>query len=1098
MLLSRWHRLGSDLAGTECVCERNQEKRVTNISRPAVGEISCFSCAEVPGYVPLPTCVWESTWGAGMCRDADLNCDDAGDAVACSLLTGCGWRPEEAGDSGSGQCSLTGGTNAPVARPLYQFEARHPTNTSDRKCESCSTCGAGNRTAAVCTPSADTVCDLCPACGVGQFATQSCTDTEPPICTTCRACVTGTYRASGCTGSDDSDCRRCSLCAPVGEEFQSRGCSAEADRICSPVEPLCEDGFYESATPTSTTNRVCSPITAGCGVDEFQEAPPKRSPDGRMFTADRKCATTLSCAELPCPGGERSAFEVKAPSNTTNRQCKCPRVCDPGTSEATPPNTTADRVCLTCAVGTFQPLPGQTKCLPVLECADDSQFEAEEATPQSDRVCAAVSAPCTRDSYEFAQPTNTSDRICKPYQECLEGQWENTAPTLTSDRGCASHLPCGEGQFEKDQPDATSDRSCAALTICRAKQYEDSAPAPADQPVTDRGCSDVTRCTADEFEEEAPTLTSDRRCTALNICGPSEYTVAAGSRTADRVCEVVTNCSALNPVGFELLPPTSSTDRVCGTATLCIAGSYELKPPTTSADRICADCDGLTGFQDLQGQLACKPVTACDPDTQYLATSATALRDAACATKPVCGEGTFGDPNAPSGGYACSTCRVCTGKAEALSSQPITEYEATPCSATNDAVCRNVTNATCPAEEFIAQPATPTSDRECKPHTICSVEQFVNSRGNSTHDTACSSHTLCGPGEHTVALPTPSSDRACAPCIAGSSFALEPNALSCTPCTVCGPGEEVRQQCATGRNTVCRQCQTGTFSSDGTACTQWSQCQPGTVEVVQPSTVGDRVCIMCPNGYWHDPGAAPTACIPHTVCDDGYVGAGQSSSTDRMCSPSTTTTVSSTTGTGTSSTSTRTTHTTRTTTRTQTAYSGEGPDVFDGSGVSPSPRGTPAEQPSTAAAAAADEQNNSAEFTTEYGLWIAIAVIGLLTLAVVGVLLRGRKAGAVSVDTRLPVAALHRPRSAGDELEAFDEVDDEGGAASESPAARSAWGASGSLRVGGHNRGDPELLQFPSGRSQPHPSYPGPPQSSPIGTVGTSVAGLGGTMTTSL
>ena len=117
--------------------------------------------------------------------------------------------------------------------------------------------------------------------------------------------------------------------------------------------------------------------------------------------------------------------------------------------------------------------------------------------------------------------------------------------------------------------------------------------------------------------------------------------------------------------------------------------------------------------------------------------------------------------------------------------------------ATTDRVCMRLT--TCRAGQFVSQPATPTTDRQCQacaPGTVstgdnanqcdpCASGTFTTLSGQ----TVCAPATSCPHGTAQSQAPTASSDRVCQACVLGVSFAAAAGQTSCTPVSTCAAGE---------------------------------------------------------------------------------------------------------------------------------------------------------------------------------------------------------------------------------------------------------------------------------------------------------------------
>ena len=294
-------------------------------------------------------------------------------------------------------------------------------------------------------------------------------------------------------------------------------------------------------------------------------------------TSDRQCRACSTCTA----GLE---FQVAACTRLNDTQCTSCTVCD-GVSAyaATPCSGFADAVCAPCggcASGQYaKQVCDQTHatvCADYTVCNKDSQFEYRSPTTTSDRVCRALTT-CAQGTFEVAAPTPTTDRRCSPPRDCdYRTEFEFQPPTDTSDRVCYPLTECNfGGEFQAQAPTVVSDRVCTPFTACNATQYQTRAPTR----IADRICSPLTPCQAFEFQAVAPTSTTDRACTPVRNCTALvEYEAAPASPTSNRVCQAVTPpCQA---PAIELAPPTATSDRQCLVTTSTTTTTTE--PPTST------------------------------------------------------------------------------------------------------------------------------------------------------------------------------------------------------------------------------------------------------------------------------------------------------------------------------------------------------------------------------------------------------------------------------------------------------------------------------------------------------------------------------------
>jgi hypothetical protein len=163
----------------------------------------------------------------------------------------------------------------------------------------------------------------------------------------------------------------------------------------------------------------------------------------------------------------------------------------------------------------------------------------------------------------------------------------------------------------------------------------------------------------------------------------------------------------------------------------------------------------------------------------------------------------------------------------------------------------------CPADSYVSQAATPTSEPVCSSCSICADDEFITSECQETEDRACEACDSCGPGLYAALSCTESANTVCA------------------SCTMCSPGTFVASPCSEFADTDCQPCRTcGQDEYEATAC----------------SAANDTVCQACsicsPQEYEDAPCEAETdtACVSCTQCDDGeYVEAACSANTDAVC-----------------------------------------------------------------------------------------------------------------------------------------------------------------------------------------------------------------------
>ena len=180
-------------------------------------------------------------------------------------------------------------------------------------------------------------------------------------------------------------------------------------------------------------------------------------------------------------------------------------------------------------------------------------------------------------------------------EACPSGQYR---PTEGRESSCIPHGPsCGDvgsESYQKAEPTATSDRICSATKKCGASQYESRAPVGGE----DRQCSFITTCVAGQYVARKATESSDQRCddcwgreeysntdnaaecTIQSPCGVDEYLRVRGSATTDNVCN---ECSKGTHVDKPKHTQTSCTkDTTTATTTTVTTSSTSTATATTS------------------------------------------------------------------------------------------------------------------------------------------------------------------------------------------------------------------------------------------------------------------------------------------------------------------------------------------------------------------------------------------------------------------------------------------------------------------------------------------------------------------------------------
>ena len=283
------------------------------------------------------------------------------------------------------------------------------------------------------------ICPGCPAytgvCPSDQAAVPNffATSSDPVSCRPMRTCAPSNETGQPGTPTTDRTCAGNLDCDPGEYKLPTTtgrclrcltGKFGQLGRYCQPVQPACETrGLVELAAPTPTSDRLCticrgaqallpvagtSRVQCGpCGADQYIQGP--------------YCMDDTPCAS------EHYMSEPKTPFSPT--VCQPARRCQPSQYAATPLTATADRVCATCAPGTFSNTINQVACVPWTTCTS-TQYVCNGSFPNSstDRKC------CNANVCQPNQYFNITTQKCVPLSNCRPGSYTSTPSTLTNDR----------------------------------------------------------------------------------------------------------------------------------------------------------------------------------------------------------------------------------------------------------------------------------------------------------------------------------------------------------------------------------------------------------------------------------------------------------------------------------------------------------------------------------------------------------------------------------------------------------------------------------------------------------------------------------------
>lgn len=333
---------------------------------------------------------------------------------------------------------------------------------------------------------------------------------------------------------------------------------------CLVLPNTCASNEWVVRAGTATQNITCSACSS-CEAGKYRAG----GCNGVLDVQCAPCTTACSQGEYldgNCPLGAAADNVCRACDGTCG-------TCSGAGSSA----------CRTCAEGLY--LTSLGTC--VSRCPS-GQFEARlNETEGQTLVC----QPCSPSCGGLCSGPNPNQCITCPVGQYI---WQGScAPT------CAARGPLFR---DPNHPD----RCVLCSTCSAASEYQGAAC----NESSDTVCLPQSRCLQQQYEAAAPTPTSDRQCVTCSTCPPGTGVVSRCSASANTVC---TPC-----VAGANFSDTDSDVGACRPTRVCTIGSAQRLAPTASSDRECRLCDGVTEFQNQEGQLSCLPVTQCPPGQQEI------------------------------------------------------------------------------------------------------------------------------------------------------------------------------------------------------------------------------------------------------------------------------------------------------------------------------------------------------------------------------------------------------------------------------------------------------------------------------------------------
>jgi len=475
------------------------------------------------------------------------------------------------------------------------------------------------------------------------------------------------------------------------------------------------------------------------------------------------------------------------------------------------------------------------QCLPVTKCGHPN-VESVKPTTSSDRLCACDKLMCNRmvqSAYEarMCRPP-TGDEMASGVDDCCHGQLESQLH---------NNLQSTQAFIDRHTCPGCASSSCE----CLQGFQQDSKDG-------------ILSCTACDGKTGFAEGDGATECEAVTACGRGEGELIPPTSSSDRVCRAC-------PAGTLDEDGNGATDCVAGAkGTYIPEGSYgemdNFLCPPGSADTdsnpatLCQKCMVGIDYQDKPGQLSCSAVTACKAGEEEVS-AMTEIRNRIC--------------------QPCSPGRF---KADA--------GQGAKCQVGHD----------CPAGMEELSPPTATSDRKC---IACKDGAFKDKVGQ---DTLCLPVTVCRAGEEEVIPPTAISDRQCHPCELGETFKAAPGQNStCVRAKVCGRDQYLVKAATRSSDTICQElttCGKAEFESTPETlttdrkCTPCTSCPSGRFQIQACTATSDAQCegcTPCPSGHYQAISCTPSAdtiCLECEACSKAeYVSAECSATAQTVCEP---------------------------------------------------------------------------------------------------------------------------------------------------------------------------------------------------------------------
>lgn len=389
------------------------------------------------------------------------------------------------------------------------YEAKKPTLTGDRVCDSCSPCQDGMYMASDCTKTKDRVCLPTASCS-SVVVTKSFADTI----VSSHGGILGKVSGTNMFGSPLSPSPTFLNVTGDGSAFASIRLNTlffkKGDKLTASLRAArCSNVVWDSiSAPAYDT--IPRSFILDCTKSKCEGGSnPSKDQLWRFDPAEitTRLVTGLSLVVESNKGDGNPVF--CADLEATSLPAPEPGSCTTGCPFGTVFSPTGCKQCQTCPEGQHQ-IDGCDGSATDTLCANDLVCKVDEYRASGGAEC----RPCSEcgDGTYLTQPCSTdTDTICTPWSECAESEFESVFGTAVDDRSCLKCRDCGKGFYQVAPCSSAADTKCKKVRTCSATEWQVAAPTA----TSNRKCKSCTTCPDTPFE--ACSTENDASCSALTL-----------------------------------------------------------------------------------------------------------------------------------------------------------------------------------------------------------------------------------------------------------------------------------------------------------------------------------------------------------------------------------------------------------------------------------------------------------------------------------------------------------------------------------------------------------------------------------------------------